>query len=99
MDPSDAHMKGKWMWEQRRQPSILPELVKSRRATGLPGAASGKGPACQRRRQEIRVRSLGWEDPLEKEMATHSSILDWRIPWMEEPGGLQSVGPQRAGHD
>ena len=45
------------------------------------------------------VRSLGWEDPLEKEMATHSSILAWRIPWTEEPGGLQSTGLQRVGHD
>ena len=42
--------------------------------------------------QETWVRSLGWEDPLEKEMATHSSILAWRIPWTEEPGGLQSMG-------
>ena len=42
---------------------------------------------------------LGWEDPLEKEMATHSSILAWRIPWTEEPGGLQSTGSQRVGHD
>ena len=41
---------------------------------------------------ETWVQSLGWEDPLEKEMATHSSILAWRIPWMEEPGGLQSTG-------
>ena len=46
-------------------------------------------------KQETRVQSLGWEDPLEKGMATHSSILVWRIPWMEEPGGLQSVGSQR----
>ena len=45
--------------------------------------------------QETRVRSLGWEDPLEKEMATHSSILAWRIPWMEEPGRPQSTGSQR----
>ena len=45
------------------------------------------------------VRSLGREDPLEKEMATHSSILAWRIPWTEEPGGLQSMGSQRVGHD
>ena len=44
--------------------------------------------------QETWVRSQGWEDPLEKEMATHSSILAWRIPWMEEPGGLQSMGSQ-----
>ena len=49
--------------------------------------------------QETRVRSLGLEDPLEKEMATHSSILAWRIPWSEEPGGLQSTGSQRVGHD
>ena len=48
---------------------------------------------------ETRVRSLGQEDHLEKEMATHSSILAWRIPWMEEPGGLQSMGSQRVGHD
>ena len=45
--------------------------------------------------QETQVRSLGWEDPLEKEMATHSSILAWRIPWTENPGGLQSMGSQR----
>ena len=43
---------------------------------------------------EIWVQFLGWEDPLEKEMATHSDILAWRIPWTEEPGGLQSVGSQ-----
>ena len=49
--------------------------------------------------QETQVRSLGWEDPLEKEMATHSSILAWRIPWTEEPGGLQSMGSQMVGHD
>ena len=46
-----------------------------------------------------RVQALGWEDPLEKEMVTHSSILAWRIPWMEEPGRLQSMGLQRVGHD
>ena len=49
--------------------------------------------------QETRVRPLGWEDPLEKEMATHSSILAWRIPWTEEPGGLGSMGLQRVGQD
>ena len=48
---------------------------------------------------ETWVRSLGWEDPLEKGMATHSSILAWRIAWTEEPDGLQSVGLQRVGHD
>ena len=49
--------------------------------------------------QEARVQSLGWEDPLEKEMATHSSILAWKISRTEEPGGLQSMGSQRVGHD
>ena len=48
---------------------------------------------------ETQVQSLGWEDPLEKEMATHSSILAWKIPQMEKPGRLQSVGSQRVGHD
>ena len=45
------------------------------------------------------VPSLGWEDPLEEEMATHSSILAWRIPWTEDPGGLSSIGSQRVRHD
>ena len=49
--------------------------------------------------RETQVQSLGWEDPLEKGMATHSSILAWRIPWTEEPGWLQSTGSQRVGHD
>ena len=49
--------------------------------------------------QETWVQSLSQEDPLEKEMATYSSILAWRIPWIEEPGGLQSMGSQRVGHD
>ena len=48
---------------------------------------------------ETRVRSLGWEDPLKKEMATFSSIVAWRVPWTEEPGGLQCMGLQRVGHD
>ena len=49
--------------------------------------------------QETQVRSLGWQDPLEKEMTIHSSILAWRIPWTEEPGGLQYVGSERVRHD
>ena len=46
--------------------------------------------------QETQVQSLEWEDPLEKVMATHSSVLAWRIPWTEEPGGLQSMGSQKS---
>ena len=49
--------------------------------------------------QKTRVRSLGWEDPLEKEMVTHSSTLAWKIPWVEEPGRLQSMWSQRVGHN
>ena len=49
--------------------------------------------------QETRFQSLGWEDPLEKGMATHSSILAWRIPWTEKPGGLQSMGSQNIRHN
>ena len=48
--------------------------------------------------QETRVRSLGQEDPLEKEMGTHSSVLAWEIPWTEEPGGLQAIGSHRVRH-
>ena len=49
--------------------------------------------------QETQLRSLGWEDPLEKEMATHFTTLAWKIPWTEEPGRLYSMGSQRVGHD
>ena len=49
--------------------------------------------------QETGVRPLGWEDPLEKEMAIHSRTIAWKIPWTEEPGGLQSMGSQRVRHD
>ena len=55
----------------------------------MPCSSVGKESACS---AGDRVSSLGWEDPLEKEMATHSSILAWKISWTEEPGGLQSVG-------
>ena len=61
--------------------------IKAQRLKHLPGML------------ETRVQSLGWEDPLEKEMATHFSTLAWRIPWREEPGRLQSLGSQRVRHD
>ena len=63
---------------------------------GFPGDSEVKNlPA----KQETWVQSLGREDPLEKEMATHSSIVAWRIPWTEEPGGLQSMGHKRVRYD
>ena len=58
-----------------------------------------KNPPTDARDKEIRVQSLGREDPLEEEMATHFSILAWRNPWTEKPGGLQSLRSQRVGHD
>ena len=63
---------------------------------GFPGGSDGKASACN---AGDPVRSLGWEDPMQKEMVTHSSILAWRIPWTEKPGGLQSTGSQSVGHD
>ena len=70
---------------------------------GFPGGAGSSLVAQRVKRlpamQETQVQSLGWEDPLEKEMATHSSIFAWRIPWTEESGRLQSTGSQRVGHD
>ena len=63
---------------------------------GFPGGSVVKNPSAK---QESWVRSLDREDPLEEEMATHSSILAWRIPWTEKPGGLQSMGLQRDGYD
>ena len=63
--------------------------------SGLPGGSEVKNPPAK---PETRVL-LGWEDPLEEEMATHSSILDWEIPWTEKPGNLLSMGLQRVGHN
>ena len=62
---------------------------------GFPGSSAGKDSVMQ----EALVQFLGWEDPLEKSVATHSSILAWRILWTEESGGLQFTGSRRAGHD
>ena len=65
----------------------------------FPGGANVKKPPANAGDVGMCVQFLGWEDPLEKGMATHSSILAWRIPWTEEPGRLQSVGSHRVRHD
>ena len=65
----------------------------------FPGGSVVKNLPVVQKMQEIQVRSLGHEEPLEEGIATYSSILAWRIPWREEPGGLQSMGLQRVGHD
>ena len=76
-----------------------PLLVSSRLSTGFPcGSVVRNLPAIQEL-QEMQVQFLSWEEPLEEGMATHSSILAWRIPRTEEPGGLQSIGLQRVGPD
>ena len=63
---------------------------------GFYGGSVVKNPPAM---QEMPIQSLGWEDPLEKETATHSSILAWEIPWTEKTGGLQSMGSQKVRHD
>ena len=76
--------------------SILKVLLPPTRKMSFAGGSDGKHLPAMR---ETRVWFLGWEDLLEEEMATHSSILAWRIPWTEEPGGLQSMGSQRVRND
>ena len=66
---------------------------------GFSGGSAVKNPPAMQELQEMQVQSLGWEDTLDEGIATHSSVLDWRIPWTEEPGGLQSKVSQRVGHD
>ena len=66
---------------------------------GCPGGTGGKEALPVQETEETQVRSPGWKDPLEEGMAFHSSILAWRIPGTEEPGGLPSVGSHRVGHD
>ena len=65
-------------------------------SVGFPGSSVVKNPSAM---QEMRVQSLGWEDPLEEGMTTHSSILAWKILWREEPGRLQFIRPHRHRHD
>ena len=69
------------------------------KGVGFPHGSVIKNPFAGQEMQETQVQSLGWEDPPEEGMATHSSIVAWEIPRTEEPGGLQSMGLQRVGHD
>ena len=79
--------------------AVRHKVLSLRKTLGFPGGTSGKEPACQFRRHETQVRSLGWEDPLEEAMATHSSILAWRIPM--DRGAWQAAVHRvaRVGHD
>ena len=66
---------------------------------GFPGGSVVKNPPAMQEMQEMLVQSLSWEDPMEEGMATHANILAWRIPWIEVPGRIQSIGSQRVRHD
>ena len=87
-------------------PKSQEENVQRRKTTGLDSARNSVNTSLVAQTvkrlsimRETWVRSLGWEDPLEKEMASHSRTIAWKMPWMEEPGRLQSMGLQRVGHD
>ena len=84
------------VWELLASASVLAMGIQSLFPLGLTVAQTVK---CLSTMWETRVRSLGQEDPLEKEMAIHSSTIAWKIPWTEELGSLQSMGSQRVGHD
>ena len=84
-----------WVWCEVQAGDIKFGSSMTLRSLSLVGQRLKRLPAMW----ETWVQSLSQVDPLEKEMATHSSILAWRIPWTEEPGGLQSMGLQRVGHD
>ena len=75
------------------------DLIPGQGAWGFSGGSMVKNLPVMQELQEIQAQCLGQEDPLEKDMATHSSILTWRIPWTQEPGRLQSMGSHRLGHD
>ena len=86
-------------------PKSQEENVQRRKTTGLNSARNSVNTSLVAQTvkrlsimRETWVRSLGWEDPLEKEMASHSRTITWKIPWTEEPGRLQSMGSQRVGH-
>ena len=103
--PGLKHDHGlKWFREEpARQWSRAPVFIKIYMLLGalqgFLGDSAVKNPPAMQETQETRVQSLDWEDPLEKEMATHPSTVAWEIPWTEEPGGLQSTGLQRVRHD
>ena len=92
------------MWDLVPQPRIKPKPTELEAQSLIYWRARAVSLVAQRlkrlpRKRETQVRSLGWESPLEKTMATHSSTLAWRIPWRVEPGRLQSMGSQRVGYD
>ena len=84
--------------KQGSQELTCSHRIKMGGSWGGPSGSVVKNPPAMLGTQETWVRSLGWEDPLEEGMATHSSALAWRIPWTEEPGGLRPVESQRVGH-
>ena len=90
-----------YFWGALKSLQMVTAVMKLKDGYSLDSRASlvAQRLKCLPEMRETWVRSLGQEDPLEKEMTTHSSNLAWRIPWTEEPGGLQSMGSQRVSHD
>ena len=88
-------LEGPNLWSRKTERLTINQYF----ITGFPGGTSGKDPACQCRRCKRRSFDPSLEDPLVEGIATHTSNLAWRIPWTEKPGGLQSLGSKRAGHD
>ena len=93
--PSQAILSSR----SRRKQEIYILNGLNQKGSGIEGLPHGVVVKNLPAMEETRVQSLGWEGPLEKEMAIHSSTLVWKIPWTEEPGRLQSMGLQRVGHD
>ena len=93
-----SYQKKVWAVETRSHSKVLNKML-SVKLPGFTGGSVVKYPPAVPEMQEMWIRYLGWEDPLEEGMATHSSILAWRIPWAEEPGGQQPIGSQRVGPD
>ena len=101
--PGDSEGQGSLVccgpWDHRVGHNLAPKQ-QWQYCMDFPGGTCGKESPCQcRRPKRCQFDPLGGEDPLEDGMATHSSILAWRIPWTEEPGKLQSIGSQEVGHD
>ena len=92
----DRYYMISFMWNLKNSTN---ELTGWRADMGFPSDSAVKNLSAMPEMQEMQLQSLNWEDPLEEGMATHSSILAWRIPWTEEPGRLQSIGSQRVRHD
>ena len=98
MRRKDWRIVSQWVRASVMQDGRVLQICCTAMCIYISGGSAVKNLPAMQEMQQMQVRSLGWEDHLDQEMATHSRILAWRIPWTEEPGGLQSMGTQRVGH-